>query len=800
MLIPALLFTHLQTIPAPETLTHGFAIRAHVSGPGQLRRDAILSALADGTWQPPTSASNGWEEIKADAKGNFSGKELEGGWVDFQFTSNTAQKMLLDAQGDSFLFVNGTPRVGDVYGSGNANLPITVHSGNNDLLFRCLRGSLKVQITPLQKPIQLDMSDATLPDLRPDINADLPGATLVRNGTDQIISNLILECEQGHHRTFTTVPSILPMSILKSKFTIHPESGDQVTLILLQNGKQLDLQKLQLRTRKLHETYKQTFISDIDGSVQYYAVNPAWNQINAGLALSLHGAGVEAIGQADAYSSKPWVNIVCPTNRRPYGFDWEDWGRQDALEVLKIAEANLKPNPSEIYLIGHSMGGHGTILNGALYPGMFAAIAPSAGWISAETYAGVTLDPTPNPLQSILQSATLMDETRRYLPNYAAEGIYMIQGGADDNVPPTEQRSLAKLLGTFHHDFIYHEVPGQGHWWDISPEPGADCVDLAAMFDFLGRHQLPPQDSVHDIDFSTSDPEVSSNCYWATIEQQTQPLEISRIQIHVDPFLHVYRGTSQNVQRLTLNLCALAPGVVDSQKGLEVDLNSQKLTLAQIPASNQVSLENLNGVWSFTDTSTNGQKNPARTGPLRLALQHRFVLVYGTHGTAEENKWALAKARYDSELWWYRANGEVVAIPDSQFVPSKYKDQSVMLYGNSDTNSAWKSLLGTSPIQVSNGNIKLGSTSYQGDSLSAVFCYPRKDSLIASVVAISGTGLIGMHDADMLNYLQPMTSYPDFLVFNSNALKPSATDGILADGFFDNNWQLDPKSMATAAN
>src|SRR5205823_5794816 len=95
--------------------------------------------------------------------------------------------------------------------------------------------------------------------------------------------------------------------------------------------------KLMLRIRKPGQTYKRAFISGIDGSVQYYAVNPAVvsQQPAAGpsknpssaLFLTLHGAGVEAIGQADAYSPKSWGNIVAATNRRPYGFDWEDWGR-----------------------------------------------------------------------------------------------------------------------------------------------------------------------------------------------------------------------------------------------------------------------------------------------------------------------------------------------------------------------------------------------------------------------------------------------------------------------------------------
>ena len=53
------------------------------------------------------------------------------------------------------------------------------------------------------------------------------------------------------------------------------------------------------------------------------------------LFLSVHGASVEATNQARAYAQKDWGHLVAPTNRRPYGFSWEDWGRMDALEVLE---------------------------------------------------------------------------------------------------------------------------------------------------------------------------------------------------------------------------------------------------------------------------------------------------------------------------------------------------------------------------------------------------------------------------------------------------------------------------------
>ena len=60
---------------------------------------------------------------------------------------------------------------------------------------------------------------------------------------------------------------------------------------------------------------------------------------------------------------------------------------QDVLNVLKIAEDNLNIDPDRIYLLGHSMGGAGTLHLGMKYPDKWAALAPIApaipytGWM-----------------------------------------------------------------------------------------------------------------------------------------------------------------------------------------------------------------------------------------------------------------------------------------------------------------------------------------------------------------------------------------------------------------------------------
>ncbi|MEZ5975322.1 MAG: hypothetical protein R3E96_10910 [Planctomycetota bacterium] len=55
---------------------------------------------------------------------------------------------------------------------------------------------------------------------------------------------------------------------------------------------------------------------------------------------------MEAISQARAYQAKDWATVVAATNRRPFGFDWEDWGRMDALEVLGLAESTFPTRPT----------------------------------------------------------------------------------------------------------------------------------------------------------------------------------------------------------------------------------------------------------------------------------------------------------------------------------------------------------------------------------------------------------------------------------------------------------------------
>ena len=803
-----------ETAAGEIELRKGLAIeRVGRAGRMALHTDAIETEIVAGTWKAPkggeevTSADGSvktWKTMEANEDGWFQGRSLRGGYVYFPVQAERKKIMLLEPAGHSVVYVNGVPRTGDVYSYGNARLPVQLERGENDILFRVARGRLRAKLVDPEAEILLSSRDLTLPDLITGEDTQTWGAAIAINATVKPVDALSIRTVlEGGQTTTTPIPPLLPLSMRKVGFRLEGdapgETGIRKVTLQLIRGKRGQAEPLheiefEIGVRGPEQTQKRTFISEIDGSVQYYAVNPA-NPVPgapkpAALFLSTHGASVEGINQANAYSAKTWGHLVAPTNRRPYGFDWEEWGRLDALEVLDIEMERLGTDPLQTYLTGHSMGGHGAWTLGVTFPDRFAAVGPSAGWISFFSYGGSERYED-DGVRQMLRRATASSDTLAMSKNYLHHGIYILHGGADDNVPPTEARKMNEHLAEFHHDFFYHEEPDVGHWWDNDDEPGAACVDWQPMFDFFARHKRPTNETLRNVNFTTVNPGVSAWCYWACVETQIKQLEPSSIDIRFDTWRRRFSGTTENVSRLALDVAhVIADGT------LAVQLDGQMLDNLAYPArSKKLYFQRTGDTWTAADTLSPNSKGPHRYGPFKEALNHRFMFVYGTTGTKEENAWSFNKARFDAEQFWYRGNGSVDVIADTNFDPHKEADRGVVIYGNADTNAAWEILLKNSPVQVKRGSIRIGERTLEDDDLSALFIQPRPDSDIACVAVIGGSGVKGMRLNDRLAYFLAGTGYPDCLVLGPDVLTDAA-DGVRAAGFFGLDWSVENGDFA----
>jgi dienelactone hydrolase len=560
------------------------------------------SMLAQGgyvRWQPIAPDSTGWINIKSE---NVLWDTLASSYgvagvanvvyAHCLLESPTDQRALAVAENVGLFYINGAQYPGDPYRSGTVLVPVLLRKGPNTVLVK-LSGygdpSFRLDLVPARAPLIL-LDDYTAPDiLRGERGRFWIGVAVV-NTTPIAVGRCTLSVGDGvtvapSRRTIT---NLAPMCVRKLPVELEvlacPEEAESLAVPIEiapageAAGSGVFRDTLVLRIREPGQSYKRTFISRIDCSCQYYAVLPpvGFDPIadhadseRYALIFTLHGASVRAEGQADAYKPKPWAFIVAPTNRRPFGFDWQDWGRLDALEVLDEVKARYPIDPDRVYLTGHSMGGHGVWQVGLAHPDRFAAIGPGAGWTSFELYIPWFLQRSnifAEPGQVAVRNQALReDATLNFVENAANLPAFIFQGGADDNVPPTHPRMLVSRLDDLGYDYHYKEIPGLGHWWGID-SLGTSCVDdpdLMAFFQPLRRDSCPSH-----IVFRTTDLGRNDRAYWLRINRQETLFSDSRIEATVvegsgaeaGSGLRTIRIKTENVSEFSIHPCGAMLG------------------------------------------------------------------------------------------------------------------------------------------------------------------------------------------------------------------------------------------------
>jgi dienelactone hydrolase len=789
-----------------------------------IHTDAIEAQLVADTWTVPDAgdvvtlpdgSTQTWMDAEAGENGWLEDDALRGGYACWSIDAPQRRMMILDAAGHRMVYVNGTARGGDVYGNGWTSVPVPLREGRNVFLFHCARGRLRAALHEPKAGAYFELREPTLPDLIIGEREPVWAGVVVMNATRRPLGDLTITARApGLPARQSDVPTIPPLTFRKVPFQIggltKEREGDESCEITIElahgDGRILDTAQFDLRLREPDAHQKRTFISDIDGSVQYYAITPAapghgapgsGNSDAAGneetrpaLFLTLHGAGVEAAGQARVYEPKSWGYVVAPTNRRPYGFDWEEWGRLDALEVLELNRRRLDIDDNRIYLTGHSMGGHGTWQIGVTVPDRFAAIGPSAGWVSFWSYVGTERFADDAPIEEMLRRATNPSDTLGLVRNTLHYGVYVLHGEKDDNVPVAQARIMLDHLADFHGDFAFFEQPGAGHWW------GNRCCDWPPMFEFFARHRRPSDDEIDHIEFHTACPGVSAWSHWVGIEQQIEALVHSSVDVRLDREARSFTAETDNIARLALKLDHLPAGepvsvIIDGEEIADIDWPADVPCLWFVRRKAEA-----DEAWKLAPQPLSPhEKGPHRYGPFKDAFRHRMIFVYGTRGTTEETAWAYNKARYDAETFWYRGNGAVDIIADTDFAPEAEPDRSVIIYGNAHTNAAWGALLADSPVQVERGAIIAGPHELHGHDLACLLIRPRPGSDIACVGVVSGTGPAGMRLTNRLPYFVSGVGYPDCIILSPEVLS-NGIEGVRAAGYFGLDWSLDNGSFA----
>ncbi|MDA1007594.1 MAG: prolyl oligopeptidase family serine peptidase [Planctomycetota bacterium] len=793
--------------------------------------DPIAQAIVNGTFTTPTAgdvvlgadgADHIWTLVKSNDNGSFTGNAFSNAWAVATIESPDDHIAVLNAAGHTSVCINGEWRTGDPYSFGFVSLPIALMRGSNTLVFVVGRGTLRASVNDLPTPTTkawFEPRDVTAPDLMSGRAADAYTSLFalpVVNGTNSWLRGLSIRVVSGAFEITSPIDPIPPLGVFKPTLSlaglIAPSESSSVAVsldLLDASGAILGNTSIDLRVVAADAKRKCTYKSNVDASVQYFAVVPpiGWTpetiqppDHRPGLMMSLHGASVEATNQANCYAPRADIAIVCPTNRRPFGFDWEDWGRIDAIDVLHIGAAMFSTDERKQWLTGHSMGGHGTWIIGAQHPELFASIGPSAGWIDFWSYTGGPLFTTSTDAGAIIARAQNFSKTLLLEKNYTSERVYILHGDVDDNVPVEQARTMRSVLGAFHPDFCYYEQPGASHWW------GDQCVDWTPMIDYLVARRLPEPEGITRGSFTTISPAIMCERGGFRLEQQGTNGVPSTITWSIQPATTdhpaVLTITTENVALLSAML-----DIDGDDSQLTVVLDGTTIETNEPSGGNSLSFARANSVWTINTPRRNERmaaKNPSRMGPFKAAFDRGCILVAGTHGDDDANAWSLAKARFDSDQFWYRGNGSLRVMTDTDYLASRKsgsaQGHNVILYGTTESNAAWNELLPRSVILATKGRIEIEesggdedkSTTIANDRALLLAVMPGPDHPEQSIGVVAPTGAAARRLADRTPYFVAGVHYPDWCVIDANTLT-TGSEGFLAAGYFANDWSVGGK-------
>ena len=725
------------------------------------------------------------------------------GYAEFQ--SRRRQRAWVMAERISRFWLNGQVFYGDGYGHEFVKIPVVLREGINRVLVKVGRSRpwFSFRVLPVEGALILNDQDLTTPDIVAGERLDgWIGVPVVNTTTERAQEvEIVLEGEV-FERTTTVLSTLEPLTVEKVPVPIRTKealdtaaiSGDTVVVIVSVTAEGIqDERRVPIRVRRKDMPYRVTFLSGMDGSAQHFSVRLPMGfdpTRTYALILTLHGASVPSDGQVGAYASKDWAFVVAPTNRRRFGFDWEDWGRRDALEVLEQMQRRYRIDPDRIYLTGHSMGGHGTWHVGLHHADRFAAIAPSAGWNSFPLYVPMYLRKdymyAPPALRSIWEKVIREDRTEVFMENALNVPVFVLHGSDDDDVPVTHARRAVEMLTGLGYKVTYREKPGKGHWWDEGDAPGTACVDYPEMMEFFKDHTRDPYPK--HIVFKTTDLGVNDRLYWVQVDGLRRLYEDARIEVDVVDD-HTIDVTTENIAGFTLHL---TDDLVNAGL-LRVEVNGSSIS-AMVKTFGPLSFHaREDGAFRAGPMKKKGlQKSPTQYGPIKAAYFSPFLFVYGTAGNPEQTALNLHLARIKAQLWWWRANGHVHIVPDRSVDERMIEDYNLILFGGPESNTITARISGKLPISVQPGRVTVGDRKIEGKGWAVRMIYPNPLNRKRFVLVNAGTDVEGMRLTEVLGTMHSAAGLPDYLVYNRE-VKTKGWGGVVVAGFFNRGWRLDKR-------
>lgn len=407
------------------------------------------------------------------------------------------------------------------------------------------------------------------------------------------------------------------------------------------------------------------YYSPADGSGQVFvAIVPADFDIakRYPLVVQLHGYGELPKPKFDLVHEGLQHLEVWPLGRGNNGYT--DLGEDDVLRIIEYMKRWYPVDAERVYLTGRSMGGYGAWRLSALYPDIFAAVAPFYGGASD------------TPLENLL-----------HVP------VFNQHGARDWLVPIDLSRFAVNRLQKLNYAVIHKEYPEAGH---NVPE-----YDIREWFNQFRRPGAPAA--------VTYTCEVPGGAYWLNVRQFVDPHLPARVTARVAGF-----GEKQMLTLLAPNVAVLEFDVggmpIDRNAGLLVQMGETFLELGEPLPERLFAVQGEDG-WRVLD---NWSPAPSAVRPYRSGAAANLydgeplMIVYGTRGGTERTQMLRSAA----EVLSCCSGGDGEAMPvgefpvkgDSEVRKDDLEQFNLVLLGSAGDNALVARMLGKLPVEIDGKN------------------------------------------------------------------------------------------------
>jgi hypothetical protein len=456
-------------------------------------------------------------------------------------------------------------------------------------------------------------------------------------------------------------------------------------------------------------------------------------------------------------------------------------GEVDLFEALDAVKRQYPIDENRVLVRGFSMGGASAWHIGAHYAGLWAAVAPGAGFVETAEYQHMKLTGDGAPPWWEQKLFHLYDMTG-YAANLYNTAVIEYHGEID----PQKQAGdmMERAMAEEGMRLLRIEGPQTPHRYH--PDSKVVITRLLDAIAERGRDPYPRK-----IRFTTWTL-AYNRMKWVTVDALAKHWEGALVNAEITGPSDV-RIESSNVTAFSLEMGS-GGSPFEQGRQVAVTIDGQKV-VAPGPMSDcswKARLQQADGKWRLAEAADDAglRKRHGLQGPVDDAFLDSFLFVSPTGSplSAAVGKWVDSEEKRAIDQWRRQFRGDAQVKQDREITDADIAANNLILWGDPSSNQVLARVIAELPVQWNASGVTLGPQHFAAATHAPILIFPNPLNPRRYVVLNSG---FTFREADWSSNSRQTPKLPDYAVVDTATPPDGRFPGkIVAAGFFNEHWAL----------